>query len=433
MDYFRYRRGILHCEDIPVPEIAARAGTPSYIYSTRTVVEHYHKLRDAFRRGCPDLLVCYSVKANGNLSLLKLMQHEGSGFDVVSGGEIHRALRAGADPRTIVFAGVGKTEAEIRFALAQDILQFNVESEDELETIDAVARETGRVARIALRVNPDVDPQTHTYITTGKKENKFGLDFDRIRDLLGRLSRLPGVRLAGLHIHIGSQIVQVEPYVDALRRLLAFLPECAKAGHPVETLDLGGGFGIFYREKSARPPEAFAEALLPLLAQASCRILLEPGRFIVGNAGILLTRVLYVKRSGEKTFYICDAGMTDLIRPSLYGAYHRIWPVETDPGVEGEAPDEETWSGPAGLADVVGPICESGDFFAKDRRLPPLRRGQLLAIFSAGAYGYVMSSNYNTRPRAAEVIAAGSRFEVVTPRETMDDLLGRERVIRLGP
>ncbi len=433
MDYFRYRRGVLHCEDVPVPDIAAKTGTPAYLYSARTVVEHYRKLRDAFARGGQDVLLCYSVKANGNLSLLKLMQHEGSGFDVVSGGEIHRALRAGADPRTIVFAGVGKSEEEIRYALDRDILQFNVESEDELETIDAVAREAGRVARIALRVNPDVDPRTHTYITTGKKENKFGLDFDRTRELVGRLGRLPGVKLAGLHMHIGSQIVEVDPYVEALRRLLAFLPECAKAGHPVETLDLGGGFGIFYREKAARSPEAFAEALLPLLAQTKCRLILEPGRFIVGNAGILLTRVLYVKRSGEKTFYICDAGMTDLIRPSLYGAYHRIWPVETEPSVEGEAPDEEAWTGPAGPADVVGPICESGDFFAKDRRLPPLRRGQLLAVFSAGAYGYVMSSNYNTRPRAAEAIAAGGRFEVVTPRETMDDLMGRERVVLMTP
>jgi len=433
MDYFRYRRGILYCENVPVPEIASRAGTPTYIYSARTVVEHYRKLRDAFARNGLDVLVCYSVKANGNLSLLKLMQHEGAGFDVVSGGEIHRALRAGADPRTIVFAGVGKTKAEIRFALSQDILQFNVESEDELETIDGIAREMGRVARIAIRVNPDVDPRTHTYITTGKKENKFGLDFDRTRALVERLGRHPGVRLHGLHMHIGSQIVEVEPYVDALHRLMEFLPACTKAGHAVETLDLGGGFGIFYREKAARPPEAFAEALRPLLARTKCRLILEPGRFIVGNAGILVARVLYVKRSGEKTFYICDAGMTDLIRPSLYGAYHRIWPVETDPSVEGEAPDEETWKGPAGPADVVGPICESGDFFAKDRRLPALHRDQLVAIFSAGAYGYVMSSNYNTRPRPAEVIAADARFEVVTPRETVDDLLGRERVILMAP
>jgi diaminopimelate decarboxylase len=433
MDYFRYRRGVLHCEDVPVPEIAARAGTPSYIYSARTVVEHYRKLRDAFRRGGLDVLVCYSVKANGNLSLLKLMQHEGSGFDVVSGGEIHRALRAGADPRTIVYAGVGKTETEIRLGLERDILQFNIESEDEVEAIDGVARSLGRQARIAIRVNPDVDPKTHTYITTGKKENKFGLDMDRTRELFGRLGRYPGVRLAGLHMHIGSQIVQVEPYVDALKRLLAFLPECAKAGHRVETLDLGGGFGIFYREKSARPPEDFANALLPLLAQTGCRLILEPGRFIVGNAGILVTRVLYVKRSGEKTFYICDGGMTDLIRPSLYGAYHRIWPVETDAAVEGDVPDEETWAGAAAPADVVGPICESGDFFAKDRRLPPLEKGRLLAVFSAGAYGYAMSSNYNSRPRPAETLVAGGRHEVVNPRETVDDLLGRVRVVLMAP
>jgi diaminopimelate decarboxylase len=432
MDYFRYRQGVLHCEEIPVPDIAARAGTPTYIYSARTVLEHYRRLRDAFAKG-PEVLVCYSIKANGNLSLLKLLQNEGAGFDVVSVGEIHRALRAGADPRTIVFAGVGKTDEEIRFALAQDILQFNVESENELEVIDGVARETGRVARIALRVNPDVDPKTHTYITTGKKENKFGLDFERVRGILDRLGRYPGVRLTGLHIHIGSQIVQVEPYVDALRRLLEFLPACARAGHTIETLDLGGGFGIFYREKTARPPEDFAGALLPLLAKTKCRILLEPGRFIVGNAGILVTRVVYVKQSGEKTFYICDAGMTDLIRPSLYGAYHRIWPVRTEAAVEGEVPDEAEWKGPAEVADVVGPICESGDFFAKDRRLPPLRRGDLLAIFSAGAYGYVMSSNYNSRPRAAEVLAAGGRFEVVQPRETVEDLLRRERVVLMKP
>jgi diaminopimelate decarboxylase len=430
MDYFRYRRGILHCEEVPVSDIADRVGTPTYIYSARTVLEHYRRLRDAFAKGL-DVLLCYSIKANSNLSLLKLLQSEGAGFDVVSVGEIHRALRVGAAPRTIVFAGVGKTDEEIRFALQQGILQFNVESESELEAIDGVARGLGLVARIALRVNPDVDPRTHTYITTGKKENKFGLDFDRVRGILGRLGRFPSVRLSGLHIHIGSQIVHVEPYVDALRRLVDFLPECARAGHAIESLDLGGGFGIFYKEKAARPPEDFASALLPLLAETKCRIILEPGRFIVGNAGILVTRVLYVKQSGEKTFYICDAGMTDLIRPSLYGAYHRIWPVRTEASVEGEAPDEGDWKGPAGVADVVGPICESGDFFAKDRRLPPLRRGDLLAVFSTGAYGYAMSSNYNSRPRAAEVLTAGGRFEVVQTRESVEDLLRRERVVEM--
>jgi diaminopimelate decarboxylase len=432
MDYFRYRQGALYCEEAPVSDIAARIGTPCYIYSARTILEHYRKIREAFGKRL-DLLICYSVKSNGNLSILKLMQNEGAGFDVVSGGELHRALRVGADPRKIVFAGVGKTEAEIRFALEREILQFNVESEDELEVIAAAARDLGRTARVAIRVNPDVDPRTHTYITTGKKENKFGLDIERTRELVGRLDRYPSVRLAGLHVHIGSQIVQTEPYVDALKRLLAFLPACERAGHPVETLDLGGGFGIFYRDKAARPAEAFAAALVPLLERTKCRIILEPGRFITGNGGILVTRVVYIKRSGEKTFYICDAGMTDLIRPSLYGAYHRIWPVRTDAGIEGEAPDENAWTGPAAPADVVGPICESGDFFAKDRRLPPLRRDDLLAVFSAGAYGYVMSSNYNARPRPAEVLVAGPRFEVVRHRETPEDLARNEEIVLMTP
>ena len=431
MDYFSYLRGDLMAEDVPVRDLAERHGTPLYVYSARTVLEHYRKLRDAFA-GAAELahppLICYSIKANSNLSILKLMKDEGSGFDVVSGGELHRALKVGADPKKCVFAGVGKTDEEISYALDKGILLFNVESEEELANIDRLSGKLGKRAQVALRVNPDVDPQTHTYISTGKKESKFGVDLKRALRIIAGAKDLKSAVLSGLHVHIGSQITKVEPYVETMNRIAGFLPECRKAGATIEWLDIGGGFGIWYKDKLARPAKEIAEAILPALAKTGCRILLEPGRFIVGNAGILVTRVLYIKESGEKKFVICDAGMNDLIRPALYSAYHRIWPVRTDPGHSGEVPDEEQWTGPAVVSDVVGPICESGDFFAKERRLPPLKRGDLLCVFSAGAYGFAMASNYNSHPRPCEVMVAGRDARVVTARETMDDLLRQERI-----
>lgn len=432
MDYFRYDRGELLAEEVPVRELADRHGTPLYVYSARTIADHYRRLAEAFgeARGLPrPPLVCYSVKANSNLSILKLMSDLGAGFDVVSGGEIHRVLRAGGNPRKIVYAGVGKTDAEIRLALEKEILLFNVESEEELRNIDRIAGEMGRRAPAALRVNPDVDPQTHTHIATGKKETKFGVDLVRALEILERSRSLAHVRFSGLHVHIGSQITKIEPYVETLERVAGFLPEARRRGLDPEWLDIGGGFGIWYKDRLARPAREIAGALLPLLAGIGCKVLLEPGRFIVGNAGILVTRVLYTKESGEKKFAICDAGMNDLIRPTLYGAYHRIWPVRTDPGHSGEAPDEDRWPGPGVLTDVVGPVCESGDFFARERRLPPLGRGALVAVFSAGAYGYAMASTYNSRPRPCEVMVAGREAQVVTERESLEDLTRRERVV----
>jgi diaminopimelate decarboxylase len=432
MDYFNYHRGELRAEDVAIQDIAEKHGTPVYVYSGRTILEHYRKLRDAFAGSgelSPAPLICYSVKANSNLSILKLMKDEGSGFDVVSGGELYRALKVGADPQKIVFAGVGKNDEEITYALEKGILLFNVESEEELANIDRIAGKVGRKAPVALRVNPDVDPQTHTYISTGKKETKFGVDLTRAKRILQSAQQLKNISLSGLHVHIGSQITKVDPYVETMQRIAAFLPECEKIGAKIEWLDIGGGFGIWYKDKLARPAKEIAGAILPMLRKMNCRILLEPGRFIVGNAGVLVTRVLYVKQSGEKKFVICDAGMNDLIRPTLYSAYHRIWPVKTDAGHSGEVPDEESWSGPSAVTDIVGPICESGDFFAKDRKLPTLKRGDLVCIFSAGAYGYAMASNYNSHPRPCEVMVAGKTAEVVTARESMEDLLRNERIV----
>jgi diaminopimelate decarboxylase len=432
MDYFSYTRGELKVEDVSVQEIAEKHGTPVYVYSGRTILEHYRKLRDAFS-GAGGLaetpLICYSVKANSNLSILKLMKDEGSGFDVVSGGELYRALKVGADPKKCVFAGVGKNDEEITYALEQGILLFNVESEEELANIDRIAGKIGKRAPVALRVNPDVDPQTHTYISTGKKETKFGVDLTRAKKIVQSALALKNTDLKAIHVHIGSQITKVEPYVETMQRIAAFLPELEKIGAKIEMLDIGGGYGIWYKDKLARPAKEIAGAILPLLKGMKCRILLEPGRFIVGNAGVLVTRVLYVKESGEKKFVICDAGMNDLIRPTLYSAYHRIWPVRTEPGHSGEVPDEETWSGPAAVTDIVGPICESGDFFAKDRKLPLLKRGDLVCVFSAGAYGYAMASNYNSHPRPCEVMVAGKKAEVVTARETLEDLLRNEKIV----
>jgi diaminopimelate decarboxylase len=424
MDYFNYKNGRLFCEEAEAASLAGAHGTPLYVYSARTILEHTRKLREAFQ----DPIICYSVKANSNLSILKMMAKEGAGFDVVSGGELYRALKIGADPRKIVYAGVGKTDEEIVAGLRAGILLFNIESEDELENVDRLAGKIGKTAHVALRINPDVDPATHVYISTGKRESKFGVDLQRAEELLKDARRFKHVKVTGLHVHIGSQITKTDPYVDTLNRLLEFIPRVKALGHPLEWLDMGGGFGIWYKDKTARSAAEIAAVCMPLIAKTGLKLILEPGRFIVGNAGILLTRVLYVKDSGDKKFIICDAGMHDLIRPALYGAYHRIWPAATDPGVQGPAPDEEQWTLPAMACDVVGPICESADFLAKDRRLPPVHRGDLLAVFSAGAYGYVMSSNYNTFPRPAEVLVSGAASRLVTKRQTYDDVLAAETI-----
>jgi diaminopimelate decarboxylase len=427
MHEFQYRSGRLFCEGVRASRIAELVGTPCYIYSRRTILDHYSKLAAAF----PDALICYSVKANSSLSILRTMSGVGSGFDVVSGGEIYRVLKIGGDPSKVVFAGVGKTDNELRYALRHRVKMINVESAEELWVLNALAAQEGITADVALRINPDVDPKTHRHITTGKQENKFGVDLEVATDILGKGRGLKNVRIRGLHVHIGSQITTPDPYVQTLERVVDFLPRAREAGQEIDTLDLGGGFGIWYGDQKALSARELAAAILPLVERTGCRLVLEPGRFIVGNAGVMLSRVLFNKPSGDRRFVICDAGMNHLMRPVLYEAYHRIWPCLTDPSIEGEPPDEKTWTGESFKTDLVGPICESGDYFARERALPALRRGDLVTVFSAGAYGYTMASNYNSHPRPAEVLVDGDRFEVVTERERYEDLVRKERITRI--
>jgi diaminopimelate decarboxylase len=423
MDYFHYQNGGLFCEEVPIKDLAERFGTPLWVYSKRTILHHYHQLTTAFAELSP--LICYSVKANSNLGVLRVMAEAGSGFDVVSAGELVRVLKAGGAADKVVFAGVGKTDEEIRFAIEQGVMLFDVESEAELERIAAIARELGRVAPVALRANPDVDPKTHRYISTGKKESKFGLDLERAGRIARDALNMPGVRMIGLHMHIGSQITQTDSHAAAVAKAVRFIGELRAMGHPIDWFNFGGGFGIHYRKQEAPPAAEFARVIVPEVRTTGCRLALEPGRFIVGNAGILVSRVIYTKVSGDKRFLIQDAAMNDLVRPTLYEAFHRIWPVEPT-GVPAPPDDFEAGIPRTDAWDVVGPVCESGDFLAKDRCLPAMNRGDLLATFSAGAYGMVMSSNYNTRPRAAEVLVDGGTYRCVRRRETLDDLLGPE-------
>jgi len=419
VDDFHHKQGRLHCEGVPLDRLAEAVGTPAYVYSVRTVVEHLKRLREAFAELDP--LLCYALKANGNLALLDVVRRAGAGFDVVSGGELARVLSVGAKPATVVFAGVGKTVAEMEQALEAGILAFNVESEEEVEVLAAVAARVKRRAGVAIRVNPDVDPKTHTYISTGKKESKFGVDLERGEALARRVLALPSLELRGIQCHIGSQITTVAPYVEALERTVALARRLRADAPALKHVDMGGGFGIWYRDAEAPEIAAYANAMTPILRGSGFRLILEPGRIVVGNAGVLLTRVLYRKTSGEKRFVITDAAMNDLIRPSLYGSYHRIWPVAGDPppplGTEPDLP----------LHDIVGPVCESGDFLAKDRPFPPdVKAGDLLAVMSAGAYGFVMASQYNARPRPPEVLVDGARFAVARRRETYTDLVRGE-------
>ena len=426
MDYFAYKDGALWCEDVPVSRMAEEMGTPLWVYSQRTILHHFEQIKRAFAEVDP--LVCYSVKANGNLSICRLLAEAGAGFDVVSGGELYRVLEAGGDGSRVVFAGVGKSDTEIDAALDAGVALFDVESGQELETVSRLAEARGRFAPVALRVNPDVDAHTHEKITTGLHENKFGLDEANARRAMARATALPGVDLVGVHMHIGSQITSVEPYALAMEKAVAMVRAARDMGHDVRWLNIGGGFGIHYRDSEARSAVDFARVIVPFVVESGCRLILEPGRFIVGNAGVLVSRVLYTKLSTSKRFVIQDAAMTDLIRPTLYGAFHRIWPV--CPGDRFLPAPKEGMAIPGTVvSDVVGPVCESGDFLAKDRPLPPVERGDLLAVFSAGAYGMVMSSNYNSRPRAAEVLVDGDRYRCVRRRETYADLVQAE----LGP
>lgn len=410
MHEFRYKRGELYCENVRIAGIAARFVTPFYLYSYRTIIDHYSKLRRAFRDLRP--LICFSMKANSNPAVLRALLREGSGLDIVSGGELYKAQRAGADPEKIVYAGVGKTEKEISAAVKARILFFNVESEEELALIDRVACRYRKVVNVALRINPDIRPRTHSYITTGAKETKFGLDFVRAGAIFRRCSDYAHLRINGLHIHIGSQITEAKPFVAAIRKVLHFID---KNRLEIRWLNIGGGLGIVYSKERPQTAEQFARRIIPLLRGRKLRLILEPGRFIIGNSGILVTRILYTKKGANKNFAIVDAGMNDLMRPSIYGAYHQILPVVK-------------YRRRAKLYDVVGPICESGDFLGKNRRLPESRQGELLAVMGSGAYGFSMSSNYNARPRIAEIMVVKGRTYVTRRAEGYSDLVRGEKV-----
>ncbi len=424
MDYFHYRQGVLHCEEVPVPALAEAYGTPLWVYSQRTLLHHVGQLRDAFAP--VPTLACYSIKTNPNLSICKLMLQAGLGFDVTSGGELYRALAAGARGDQIVFAGVGKTDAELRYGLENNVSLFNVESEAELHALAAVARSLGKQAAVALRVNPALPPKTHVKTDTSVKGVKFGLDIDTVLEVAQGVVNHPDVKVVGIHMHLGSPILSAQPYREGAEKAVDLIGKLRKQGHPIEYLNMGGGFGIHYRRQEALPASVFAEAILPAVRATGTKLKLEPGRFIVGNAGILASRVIYTKDSGGRHYVIQDGAMNDLIRPTLYDSFHRIWPVTPPEGFRTPPEDYEADIPGTRKADVVGPVCESGDFLAKDRRLPPVRRGDLLATFSAGAYGMAMSSNYNSRPRAAEVLVDGGAHRLIRRRETYADLVRPE-------
>ena len=411
---FTFRHGVLHAEQVPLDDIAQRFGTPCYVYSRAAIEDAYREFAaaGAGRR----VEICYSVKANSNLAVLALLARLGAGFDIVSGGELARVLAAGGEPRRTLFSGVGKSEAEIEAALSRGIGCLNVESEAELERIDRIARRLGRRAPVALRVNPDIDAKTHPYISTGLRDNKFGVAYDQAERLYRRAAGLEGVELSGIGFHIGSLLLDAAPFVAAVERIVALVDRLEAGGIRLKHIDVGGGIGIAYKDERPQPVSAFVGGALRALGNRPHTLIFDPGRSIVGNAGVLLTRVEYVKPGAARNFLVVDAAMNDLVRPPLYGAWHEVRPVKEAEDAAGQA-----------VYDVVGPVCESADFLAKERRLAA-REGDLLAIMSAGAYGMVMSSNYNTRPRAAEILVAGETAQLVRRRESVDDLFALERI-----
>ena len=416
MKGFSYKEGRFFCEEVNLSELVQEMKTPLYVYSYEVLVDNYRRVKQAFDKFSP--LICYSLKANSNLALCRALAQEGAGADIVSGGELYRAIQAGFPPEKIVFAGVGKREDEIKYALQENILMLNVESASELRLIARLSQRLSKEARISVRVNPDVTPETHHYDITGNKESKFGLSFKEAERLYEEARGLKGIKPVGIHMHIGSQITDPHPYLEALEKVTKLFDHLKHQGIPLKYLDMGGGFGISYEDgRSALMIEEIAEKIAPLIQRTGARLIIEPGRYIVGSAGILITRVLYKKRTESKTFIIVDAGMNDLIRPSLYEAYHRIKKLKE--------PDRESFTE---VVDVVGPICESGDFFAQGRVLPKIKEGEYLAIMDAGAYGFSMSSSYNSRPRAAEVLVKDKRWWVVRERETREDLIKGERI-----
>ncbi len=427
MHFFYYLHGKLHCEDVDLARVAEKFGTPTYVYSAGTILDHLTRLNGAL--ATLDHLICYAVKANSNRSILKLLADAGAGFDIVSGGELFRMLAAGGDPAKCTFAGVGKSPEEIEYALELGVYSFNVESESELEHIDRIAGAKNLRAPIALRANPDVDPHTHEYISTGSRENKFGIALGQLPAAYERAAEMRNIDIIGVQMHIGSQITEAAPFANAIKKLAPIVREL-KSKYPIKFFSIGGGMGIIYRralesgsgkwwhdhggETSAFSIRDYADAIVPPLRELNLRILVEPGRFLVGNAGVLLARVSCIKKSGAKKFAIVDAGMNDLIRPALYHSYHEIVPVK------------ETKSERESKIDIVGPVCESGDFFALDREMPELHEGDLLAIMSAGAYGFVMASNYNSRRLPSEVLVRGDKFALIRQRQTWEDLASGE-------
>jgi diaminopimelate decarboxylase len=412
MNHFQRKRGVLHAEDIPLEELANAYGTPLYVYSTATLTRHWAVLEGALR-GIPHL-TCYAVKANSNLAVLSLFARLGSGFDIVSGGELYRVLKAGGDPRKVVYSGVGKRDDEIGFALQRGVKVVDIESAEELARVSIAARRLKKRAPIALRVNPAVDPKTHPYISTGLKESKFGVGADEARRLYALAAKDPGLEIKGVAMHIGSQITDVSPFLDAIERVLAMVKDLEAQGIRIGHLDVGGGLGIQYQDEEPPHPDVYGKAVKNALRRFDGEVLLEPGRVLVGNAGVLVTRVLYRKKNGRREFVVVDAAMTDLVRPALYGAHHAIEPVAP--------PAREEM-----VCDVVGPVCESSDFLARKQRLPAVQGGDLLCVRSAGAYGFAMSSNYNSRPRAAEVLIDGDTAYLARERETVADLVRGER------
>ena len=425
MDHFNYKQGKLFAEQVPVDKIAEQVGTPAYIYSKATFLEHLRKIQHAYK--AIDTMVCYSIKACGNINILKFMAKAGYGFDIVSGGELYRALQAGADPAKIVYAGVGKTDKEIVEALDAGIAYFNIESEAELENLICLAKQKGKTPKAALRVNPDVDPKTHKYTTTGVKETKFGVDIERAEKVFDQFGKNSAVKLCA--IRHASRLRG--PHRPAIRRgaqqNLALVDKLRKKDFTIETLDIGGGYGADYVTAQSPTADDYAKAIVPMLKDKKLKLILEPGASVAANAAILLTKVLYCKTSGRKKFAIVDAGMNDLIRPPLYNAFHFIWPAAVEERFSYIKRTEKLDIKGLEFVDVVGPICEPADFFAKDRALPPVKRGDLLSIFTAGAYSFTMASNYNARGRAAEVLVDGDKFEIIRKRESYEDLIDLEK------
>jgi diaminopimelate decarboxylase len=429
MDFFQYREGKLWAEESEVGSIADEVGTPAYLYSGATLEHHLRRIQDAYRE--LETIVCFSVKACGNTHILRFLAGNGSGFDIVSGGELYRALQAGADPARVVYAGVGKTDEEILAALKAGIGYFNVESEQELQNLIRLAQQhpTGSKARprAALRVNPDIEYGSHAFLATGKKETKFGVDIERAVTVFDRYGENASVDLCAVHVHLGTGGKTIDPYIEAVKTTVALIDKLRERGHTISALDLGGGYGADYETDTAPSASEYAGGIVPLLKNKDLALILEPGKSICANAGILLTRVLYTKQGGSKKFVIVDAGMNDLIRPSLYDAFHFIWPV--GPGASFVPPrrSKDLQMEGSEVVDVVGPICEGTDFLARGRAMPPIERGALLAVFTTGAYGSTMSSNYNGRCRAPEVLVQGNQFRVIRRRETYEDLIALER------